>query len=221
MSFSSSSGSAGSAADTRPALRRPAAARRARAGARLRAARPAARRAVRRPRREDPCAAAAGLRDIQRALQVTTILVTHDQDEAFELADRIGVIDRGRLLEVGTARISIRARKPFSSPLSSAPGPCSTAAREGGGPIRSADTAHPDDLPHEEGGPVRVLIRPEQVVLDPRISEPAADVVPVLGTGEVVEQTFAGSLRRVRVRVPEAPGLRHSSPSCRTGKPES
>src|SRR4029434_1606591 len=32
---------------------------------------------------------------------VTTILVTHDQDEAFELADRIGVLDRGRLLEVG------------------------------------------------------------------------------------------------------------------------
>ncbi|HYX19799.1 MAG TPA: ABC transporter ATP-binding protein, partial [Thermoanaerobaculia bacterium] len=42
------------------------------------------------------------LKDIQRSLGVTTILVTHDQEEAFELGMRIGVMDRGRLLEVGT-----------------------------------------------------------------------------------------------------------------------
>ncbi|HEX2620672.1 MAG TPA: ABC transporter ATP-binding protein, partial [Phototrophicaceae bacterium] len=42
------------------------------------------------------------LREIQQRLNVTAILVTHDQDEAFELADRIGIIDGGRLLEVGT-----------------------------------------------------------------------------------------------------------------------
>src|SRR5512142_1242019 len=41
------------------------------------------------------------LKDIQHTLHVTTILVTHDQEEAFELADRIGVIEKGRLLEVG------------------------------------------------------------------------------------------------------------------------
>ncbi|PYU87016.1 MAG: sulfate ABC transporter ATP-binding protein, partial [Acidobacteria bacterium] len=43
------------------------------------------------------------LKEIQRKLGVTAILVTHDQEEAFELADRIGVLERGRLLEVGTA----------------------------------------------------------------------------------------------------------------------
>lgn len=43
------------------------------------------------------------LKNIQRQLKVTTILVTHDQEEAFELADRIGIIDRGRLIEVGTS----------------------------------------------------------------------------------------------------------------------
>ena len=42
------------------------------------------------------------LKEIQRSLGVTTILVTHDQEEAFELGSRIGVVDRGRLLEVGT-----------------------------------------------------------------------------------------------------------------------
>src|SRR5262249_51756555 len=38
---------------------------------------------------------------IQRELKTTTIFVTHDQEEAFELADRLGVMNFGRLLEIG------------------------------------------------------------------------------------------------------------------------
>src|SRR5574342_1190338 len=38
---------------------------------------------------------------IQRELKVTAIFVTHDQEEAFELADRMGVMNFGRLLEIG------------------------------------------------------------------------------------------------------------------------
>ena len=41
-------------------------------------------------------------KQIQRRTATTTILVTHDRDEAFALADRIGVMRRGRLLQVGT-----------------------------------------------------------------------------------------------------------------------
>ncbi len=41
------------------------------------------------------------IRDIQRELGITTIFVTHDQEEAFELADRLAVLSFGRLLEVG------------------------------------------------------------------------------------------------------------------------
>ena len=41
------------------------------------------------------------IRQIQRELHITTILVTHDQEEAFALADRIGVMHQGRLLECG------------------------------------------------------------------------------------------------------------------------
>ena len=41
------------------------------------------------------------LKEIQKTLGVTTILVTHDQEEAFELGRRIAVVDRGRLVEVG------------------------------------------------------------------------------------------------------------------------
>src|SRR6266508_4461034 len=38
---------------------------------------------------------------IQRELRITTIFVTHDQEEAFELADRMAVMNFGRLLEIG------------------------------------------------------------------------------------------------------------------------
>src|SRR5215468_7125066 len=41
------------------------------------------------------------IRQVQRELRITTVLVTHDQEEAFALADRIGVMNLGRLLESG------------------------------------------------------------------------------------------------------------------------
>src|SRR6202008_735565 len=41
------------------------------------------------------------IRAVQRELGITTVLVTHDQEEAFALADTIGVMNHGRLLEVG------------------------------------------------------------------------------------------------------------------------
>jgi sulfate transport system ATP-binding protein len=42
------------------------------------------------------------LRDLHEKVAVTTVLVTHDQEEAMEVADRIAVIREGRLEQVGT-----------------------------------------------------------------------------------------------------------------------
>ena len=42
------------------------------------------------------------LRDLQQQLGVTTIYVTHDQDEALSLSDRIVVMKSGRIVEIGT-----------------------------------------------------------------------------------------------------------------------
>jgi spermidine/putrescine ABC transporter ATP-binding subunit len=44
------------------------------------------------------------LKDIQRETGVTTIFVTHDQEEALTLSDRIAIIDQGRLMQMGKPR---------------------------------------------------------------------------------------------------------------------
>jgi iron(III) transport system ATP-binding protein len=41
------------------------------------------------------------IRALQRTLQITTIYVTHDQEEALAISDTIAVMDRGRILQVG------------------------------------------------------------------------------------------------------------------------
>jgi ABC-type Fe3+/spermidine/putrescine transport system ATPase subunit len=42
------------------------------------------------------------LRDIQQRLGITTVFVTHDQDEAFEMSDRVVLMNAGRIEQVGT-----------------------------------------------------------------------------------------------------------------------
>ncbi|HET9795396.1 MAG TPA: universal stress protein, partial [Thermoanaerobaculia bacterium] len=67
----------------------------------------------------------------------------------------------------------------------------------------------PPDVPHESGSRVLLLCRPEHVVLTE--SEPGPGV-PVFGRGSIVDESFAGAQRRVRVRVPRAPRIRQVSP---------
>jgi spermidine/putrescine ABC transporter ATP-binding subunit len=45
------------------------------------------------------------LRELQRALAITVVLVTHDQDEAMDLADRVAVMRSGRLQQVASPRV--------------------------------------------------------------------------------------------------------------------
>jgi sulfate/thiosulfate transport system ATP-binding protein len=49
------------------------------------------------------------LRQFQDRIQLTTLFVTHDQDEAFEVADRVVLIDRGKVQQIGSPA-EVRAR---------------------------------------------------------------------------------------------------------------
>ena len=54
------------------------------------------------------------LRELQQKLRLTTIFVTHDQHEAFQLADRIAILQAGRIEQVGTpAEIRAMPLTPF------------------------------------------------------------------------------------------------------------
>jgi ABC-type Fe3+/spermidine/putrescine transport system ATPase subunit/nucleotide-binding universal stress UspA family protein len=156
------------------------------------------------------------LKQIQKTLGVTTILVTHDQEEGFELGERIGVIERGRLLEVGEPKDLYREpRSLFAATFLGGGtilvGRCRNEKVELGPlilPIRR-------DVPHDEGDRVRVLFRPEQVRLEEVEPPPSAKV---LGRGEVIEENFAGSSLRVRLRLPPLPGTRQLSPALPFGE---
>jgi sulfate/thiosulfate transport system ATP-binding protein len=54
------------------------------------------------------------LKDLHTRTGHTTLFVTHDQDEAFELADRIAILDLGQIVQVGSAQdILERPATPF------------------------------------------------------------------------------------------------------------
>ena len=156
------------------------------------------------------------LREIQKQLAVTTILVTHDQDEAFDVADRIGVLDRGRLLEQGTARdLYERPRSLFVATFLGAGTVLVGRAENDRAEFGAFSLPIPPDVPHENGARVQVLCRPENVVV-------AADgndaPEPRLGRGTIVEETFSGPVRRVRMRLARPPRLRQVSPTPAFGE---
>lgn len=150
------------------------------------------------------------LKEIQQRLGVTTVLVTHDQEEAFELADRIGVLERGRLLEVGASEaLYAHPRSLFAATFLGAGTVLVGRAEKGQARFGSLTLPIPAECPHEEGARVQLLFRPEQVVLGSDASPPEA---PLVGKGTIVEESFAGPLRRVRVKLPRSSGTRQLAP---------
>ena len=147
------------------------------------------------------------LKEIQETLKLTTILVTHDQEEAFELADRIGIIDRGNLVEVGTPE-ELYHRPQTEYTANFVGGKNVLIGRVEGGVIRLGATLLPvpERLRIMEGARVRILFRPETVVLQ---SEPFQDGgLQVLGSGTVLERIFAGSLQKFVLEVERPQGIR-------------
>ena len=60
------------------------------------------------------------LKRIQRDVGITFVYVTHDQEEALTMSDRIAVMNRGRVEQVGVPGGGLRAARPRpSSPASS------------------------------------------------------------------------------------------------------
>ena len=158
------------------------------------------------------------LKNIQRKSGVAAILVTHDQDEAFDLGDRIGVMNFGRLIEVGTPQELYQYPKTeyVASFLGSAN---LLLGRVVGKEVHVGKKIFP--LPAEAGqfqsnSRAQILFRPEDVALAK--SEQDLGCFP-LGQGEVIEKGLNGPIERLRVALPAIEGVRSISPSVPYGNP--
>lgn len=108
------------------------------------------------------------IRALQRACGATTLLVTHDQDEALSMADRVAIVDGGRVLQAGTPRTLYE--RPASAQVARFIGH-STLLRgrvlaNGVVDVRFA-TLSADTGACRPGAEIEVLIRPEHVQADP------------------------------------------------------
>jgi sulfate transport system ATP-binding protein len=160
------------------------------------------------------------LRRIQQELQITTIFVTHDQEEAFELADRLGVMNFGRLLEVGApTELYERPQTEFVASFLGTANLLIGEYAEGRvrvGPLRLALTTQPPHLTAGLGARrVQVLFRPEDVAVAP--PEGVAEGM-ALGAGVVEQQTFTGSYERLRLRLPPLAGVLPGPPLLTFGE---
>src|SRR4051812_30291810 len=141
------------------------------------------------------------IRRIQLEFGITTIYVTHDQEEALAISDHVAVMYGGRIEQMGSpAEMYGNPATPFVAEFIGTMNRLqATVADNGyveyGGKALAVDGAR--GLPHGER--VLVLVRPETVDV-----VPVADGAPAGNglAGEVVSHIFLGSVTRVRIEDP-------------------
>jgi putative spermidine/putrescine transport system ATP-binding protein len=148
------------------------------------------------------------IRRIQLELQVTTVFVTHDQEEALSMADRVGVMRAGKLEQCADpATLYDRPATPFVAEFVGAMNRL-TGTVETDGRVRVGDQVLPaDGNAPSTGASVTVLVRPEAVVVTP---DDKGDCV-------VVVTTFRGSTTRLRLQSDDGTEVLAEIPSHRSG----
>jgi len=133
------------------------------------------------------------IRRIQLEVGITTLFVTHDQEEALAIADRVGVMREGRLDQLAPPT------EVYSRPATSFVAEFVGLSNRLPGEVRSGEvTVRGCTLPLVEHdvpeGQVVALVRPEAVTLASHTSEESG---PLVGT--VIAVTFLGATSRVTV----------------------
>ncbi|MGF6840266.1 putative spermidine/putrescine transport system ATP-binding protein [Paraburkholderia youngii] len=143
------------------------------------------------------------IRTLQRELGITSIFVTHDQEEALSMSDRIVVMNDGRVEQVG-APLDIynfprtRFVATFVGTLNILAGRVIDPAT-GRIAVNGQELVTSRPLPPDDAGKERVLaLRPEAILLEP----PSNDRNSLSATVE--EISFLGSVVRIRARVSSA-----------------
>jgi putative spermidine/putrescine transport system ATP-binding protein len=138
------------------------------------------------------------IRRIQLEVGITTLFVTHDQEEALAIADRVGVMREGRIEQLGPpTEIYSRPGSPFVAEF------VGLTNRLAGTVSGTTVTVRGRDLPLVDTstppGPATALVRPEAVTL---ASSSADESGPLTGT--VIAVTFLGATSRVTVDLGDA-----------------
>jgi spermidine/putrescine ABC transporter ATP-binding subunit len=165
------------------------------------------------------------LRALQRAVGITTIFVTHDQEEALTLADRIAVMEGGEIVQIGTpSAIYERPRSRFVSDFIGISNFLSghVVERQGAalavqvGDVRLQATGGDGLAP---GDRVEVAVRPEKIRLSldppaqPNVVRGQIDNVVYLGAVTFYYLRLPGDQRLVVMeqnQTPRAPGAGHA-----------
>jgi putative spermidine/putrescine transport system ATP-binding protein len=138
------------------------------------------------------------IRRIQLELGITTLYVTHDQEEALSVSDHVAVMYRGRIEQMGApAEMYSSPATPFVAEfigtmnrLEGKVVDPSSGTVETGGKIITVDAARQK----ERGARVLVLVRPETVQVAAANGAGANTL-----TGEVLTHTFLGPVTRLRI----------------------
>ena len=133
------------------------------------------------------------LKELQRSLGITFIFVTHDQEEALTLSDRIAVFNEGRIVQLGTpAEIYER---PTTSYVASFVGTSNIF-----------DDATARRLLGRQGSHA---LRPEKITLSPVApgEAPASSDGVIRVAGEITESIYLGSGHRIHVRLSDGTPL--------------
>jgi iron(III) transport system ATP-binding protein len=146
------------------------------------------------------------LRALQRQIGVTTVFVTHDQDEALAISDQILVMDRGRVRQVGTAReVYENPADLFVADFVGTANVLPVTILENDGStakVRLAGVVEPICVPYNgrTRGEASVTIRPESVEIRRGIPGAGVNVV----SAQVETTSYLGDRYRYALRVGEA-----------------
>jgi spermidine/putrescine transport system ATP-binding protein len=146
------------------------------------------------------------LKRIQREVGITFVYVTHDQEEALTMSDRIGVMDKGRLEQVDSPEeIYERPRTTFVAGFIGVSNlmPGTVTAADGRGRVRldSGVEVEADLDGLVRGDRCHAVVRPEKLRID-RAGEPGQDGWPSVD-GVVEASVYLGTSTQLVVRLPD------------------
>lgn len=136
------------------------------------------------------------IRRVQQEVGITTIFVTHDQEEAMAISDRVGVMNRGNLEQLDAPDVVYsNPATPFVASFVGAMNRLSARVIEAqvvevlGTPLAISNQGHGQSV----GSSVRALVRPEHVIFSD------ADSSGFGATGTIFDRSFRGAMSRIIV----------------------